>query len=245
MKFLLLPVVVLQIACLIGCSKPALEQPKPNNTDTLPSVDTSVVSDPLDSNAFPFHDGNLNLFRNFFFSSLNPGDANQYFSTRDTSFHGPMPKISLTDAQMANVDILYIYDADYDMHGFMSPHTAGQEFYWNNGYYYYPWLSSSHETIFLDAPNLSTVDMNHLVADPSLFDGMYHNLSPTASDGIFPAGTCIGGRGVAYFAKGQVFGLSFDNGKRGFLLIRPDQEYGWPDFPITGFRTKVDLIVER
>jgi hypothetical protein len=239
MKFAPFLIVCFYISCSIGCSKQETELQKPNETDTIAVVDTPVVSNPEDTIK------KLNFFENIVFSSLKYDDANQYFSTRDTSFHHPMPKGSLTATQMANVDVLYIYDNDYSAHGFMSPYTAGQEWYWNNEYYYYPWLSSSHETIFLNASNLNSENISSLSEDPSLFDELYENLYPVASNGIFPAGTCIGGRNVATFKKGQVFGLLFDNGKRGFLLIRPDQENGWPNFAITGFRTKVDLIVER
>jgi hypothetical protein len=196
---------------------------------------------------------NIQAFDSLVFNAVE--DEDQYFSTFDTSFHGPTSQYDLSATQIKNVDILYIHDYNYDKPGFMNPYIASQEWYWNDDVYYYPWLDSSvNSSWYLTKLNSDEFD------SAKKYDGVFEKyFNDTAvikitSSSIFPDGGIIGGRTNVYATWGvngdlvrtKIFAFkNVASGKRGFLRIRGDQEEGWPDFPITGFRTKVDIIKEK
>ncbi|MCW3465118.1 hypothetical protein [Chitinophaga nivalis] len=216
----IIPVFLIAIIGLAACSK----------KDKTPPISERII-----------------IYDNLVFSALKFYDQNQYFSTFDTSFKRPKGKSDLTETQLKNVDILYFYDWEDSKHGFMDPKTAGKEWYWNNKYYYYPWLSGSKQTVFYTT-ELKGEDFIKVKSDPGLFD-TYFKDTVIAKHPVFPDGSCIGGRStldMKDLARGQVWALkSSASGKRSFLYIRADQEHGWPDYPIKGFSVKVDIITEK
>ncbi len=196
---------------------------------------------------------NIKVYDSLVFNAVE--NENQYFSTIDSSVTYPKSYDSLTASQIKNIDILYIHDYNYDKPGFMNPYIAAQQWYWNDDVYYYPWLSSSVNSELY----LTTLDSNQFDSARRV-DGYLNNCFNDSNrvhlskSQIFPAGGIVGGRNsmqpdwyVNYdLAKGKVFGFyNVGTGKKGLILIRYDQENGWPDFPVTGFRTKVDILKEK
>jgi hypothetical protein len=125
----------------------------------------------------------------------------------------------------------------------MDPHTGSKRWYWDEDIYYFPWLATSKKTEFLSTP-LTTAEFNEAKNYPTSFANSFKD-TIRPQHGIFPHGSTIGGRIYNKLTKGQVWALIFNDGKKGLLLIRQDQDQGWPDFASTGFRTRVDLIREK
>jgi hypothetical protein len=190
------------------------------------------------------------------FSTGGYGDAGQFFSTFDTSVHSPVPLYDLSASQLKNIDLMYIYNFDYDLPGFIDPVTASSsQWYWND--YYTPSLDSSVQTLYY-VTNLTASECVAAKSNPALIETYFKDSTRVGEPvaGIFPAGTCLGGRVGGTGANlnvgadpslelDKVFGfVNVKSGKKGLLHIRGAQSYGWPN-GITDFHTAVDIIREK
>ncbi|MEA3497106.1 MAG: hypothetical protein U9R42_13850 [Bacteroidota bacterium] len=181
------------------------------------------------------------------FADLTFNTTNAYFSTNG-SMTSPVDSNqakTITDI----IDITFIFNYDYTKPGFFDPVARSQEWYWDD--YYSPWLSNAVETRYYTT-NLTKAKFDDATADQSKIGAYFADTSSIvlAPHGLFPTGSCIGGRHTyspssATLSQGQVFGFkNTSSGKRGLLYIRTDQYSGWP-IPISSFDTKVDLIREN
>jgi hypothetical protein len=234
----IIPAALFIFCCyLIACTKN-------DNPEVIPAEDSIPVKIPVDTAVTPKDTVQAYYFENLVFGSLKYGADNQYFSTTDSFFDGPKNRWALDSSRLAHVDILYMFDNNYTAPGFMDPHNAGQEWYWNDQYYYYPWLVNNNQTEFYNT-NISKGDFDNVRKDSTLFEVFFTNgTTEIAPHAIFPAGTIIGGR-QGSLKKGRVYGFkTLKDNKMGFIYIRTDQDYGWPE-PITNFNTKVDIVKQR
>ncbi len=178
------------------------------------------------------------------FTNITFTTRNAYFSTNGTM---TAPVDSNQAKTMTNkIDITFIYNYDYSEAGFFDPKARAQTYYWNG--YYKPWLSTGVETKYYST-NLSKTDFDAAQKDQSKIATFFSQ--PTtiiAPHGIFPTGSCIGGRQTddptsLLLAQGAVFIFqNVSSGKKGLLYIRTDQPFGWPSFSSD---TKVDIIREN
>ena len=178
-------------------------------------------------------------FLNFTFNT-----TNAYFST-DGSMTAPVDE-SQAKTITSKVDITFIYNFDYFEPGFFDPKARSQNWGWDE--YYKPWLSTAVETRYYST-TLTKADFDAAQTDQSKIATYFSNSSTVlAPHGIFPTGSCIGGRDSgpsSTLSQGQVFGFkNTTSGKRGLLYIRTDQSSGWP-FPISNSNTNVDIIREN
>jgi hypothetical protein len=194
------------------------------------------------------------VFTNFTFDAYDYGAA-QYFSTFDTSFKHPLAQSSMTPQQIKNIDLVYIYNSDEWQPGFIDPITASQHNYWDD--YYSPWLDSSVQTNFY-ITTLSPDNFTQAKSNPALIASYFGDSTKMrlAPNGVFPLGTCIGGRQVAgnndpvfgidtHLQLDEVFGFkNVKSGKRGLIHISAQQEKDWP-VPVMDHNTTVDIIKEK
>ncbi len=172
---------------------------------------------------------------------------NAYFST-----NGSMTTpVNSDQAQQISdeIDITYIYNYDYDGPGFFDPIARSQEWYWDD--YYNPWLDNAVKTLYYST-NLTKTDFDEAVDDPANIEVFFNSGSFLLSPhGIFPEGTCIGGRQTLdpdsiELEESQVFGFqNMATGKKGLIYIRDDQQNGWPLSIIGATSTKIDLVIEN
>ena len=233
------------ILLLAGCIKQEILIPPPpgsDNGNTGTSGSTTTVS------------ANVSAFTSMTFDVYD-WEAPQYFSTFDTSFKSPLWQYSMTPAQLKNVDLMYIYNSDWQQPGFIDPLTASVHQYWDD--YYSPWMDSSVQTNFyittLTVENFDSVKSNPSLLRTYFADSTKIRLAPNA---VFPLGTCIGGRQSAggidpvfgmdtQFKLDEVFGFkNVTSGKLGLIHISPNQESSWP-VPLTDHNTVVDIVKEK
>lgn len=180
------------------------------------------------------------------FSGLIFNTTNAYFST-DGSMAAPVDSNQakkITD----KIDITFIFNFDYTEPGFFDPKARSKVWYWDD--YYKPWLSTSVETRFYSTA-LAKADFDAAQADPSKI-ATYFSRSTTvlAPHGIFPTGSCIGGRETGNpesvtLSRGKIFLFkNSSSGKLGLLYIRSDQYQGWP-IPISNTNINVDIVREN
>lgn len=181
------------------------------------------------------------VFKNLTFGS------NAYFSTNG-SMTAPVSGTQAT-AIADVIDITYIYNSDYMEPGFMDPVArSSQEWYWED--YYTSWLNTSVQTRFYKT-TLTKTDFDAAVLDETKIADCFANPATIiAPHGIFPEGSCIGGRQSSdpeslLIREGDVFAFkNMSSGKRGLIFIRLDQSSGWP-LPFIDNNTKVDIIREN
>jgi hypothetical protein len=189
----------------------------------------------------------VTVYEGLTFSAINPNDQNQYFSTIDSSFKISLGKTALTATQLKNVDIIYIHDYNTDSPGFMDPVSAStNRIPTEADIYYYPALDSSISTAFYVTSMIKT-DFDSVKLHPYLFSSYFQDAVVAQGSILFPVGSIIGDPYVnVNLSKEMVIGfMNVKSGKHGFIYVRPDQDSGWPQFAITGFRTKVDIIKEK
>ncbi len=169
-----------------------------------------------------------------------------YFST-DGSMTAPVDSVN-AKAIAAKIDITFIYNYDYSGPGFLDPITRSKTWYWND--YFAKWLNNAVETVYFSTA-LTQADFDAAKADQSKIASLLAGPSVVlAPHGIFPTGSCIGGRessspNSVSLAKGQVFGFkNVASGKQGLLYIRTDQGTAWPQY-IVDQNTRVDIIREK
>lgn len=172
---------------------------------------------------------------------------NRYFSTNGSMKH-PVDKTNALNI-VDKIDITYIYDYDYFLSGFMDPIARTSEYYWND--YYEPWLSGAVETIYYKT-NLTIKDFDLAKTDELKINDFFSDTinMAIAPHGIFPTGSCIGGRKTynpdsELLGRGKVF--AFKNkasGKRGLILIHLLQDNGWP-LALVSHNTRVQIIREN
>jgi hypothetical protein len=181
------------------------------------------------------------------FESLTFNTKYPFFAT-DGSMNFPQDSAKIQD-KLAKIDITFIYSSDFSEPGFMDPKARSQDWTWND--YKLPWLSGSVETRFYST-TLTRAQFDSAKADERLINIYFSdtNKIKTAPHGIFPTGSCIGGRQSTdpeslLLHRGLVFGFrNMGNLKRGFLLIRTDQQNAWPT-AIVSTNTLVDIIREH
>lgn len=170
-----------------------------------------------------------------------------YFST-DGSMSAPVDS-NQAKSISSKIDLTFIFNFDYIEPGFFEPKARSQTWYWDD--YYKPWLSNAVETRFYST-TLTKAQFDAANTDQSKI-GTYFadaNIVKIAPHGIFPTGSCIGGRQSSnpesvLLEVGQVFGFkNTASGKRGLIYIRMDQSQGWP-MPLSNTNTKVDIIKEK
>lgn len=180
------------------------------------------------------------------FPNLTFNPASAYFSTNGT-MTAPVDS-NQAKTITSKIDITFIYNFDYFEPGFFDPIARSQVWYWDE--YYQPWLSTAVETRYYTT-SLTKADFDAAKNDQSKI-ATYFSLSGTAlaPHGIFPTGSCIGGRQSGspesvLLTEGAVFGFkNTSTGKRGLIYIRTDQSYGWPN-AFVDVDTKVDIIREN
>lgn len=186
----------------------------------------------------------VNVHDSLVFEALSGIEDHICFSTFDASFTQPLDRYKITPDQHKNVDILFFYDWEYGNPGFLDPYTSAQSWHWDNQYYYYHWMAGASQTLFYKT-NFTEKEFVKAKSEGSLIDNYFKNVS-IAPHGVFPEGTCIGGRSYNELKKGQVWGLkNVRSGKRSLMFIRFDQDLGWPKTPVYRFATKVDIISEK
>lgn len=171
--------------------------------------------------------------------------TDSYFST-DGSMTAPVDE---TEAQpiVNKIDLTFIYNHDYYEPGFFDPIARSQD--WGSwADYRKAWLSAGVETRYYST-TLTKAQFDTARADQSKIAAYFSDTTSVvlAPHGIFPDGSCIGGRqnNSVLLAMGKVFGFKNTlSGKRGLLYIRTDQGPLWPS-PVYNFNTKVDLIREN
>lgn len=225
--------IFLFVIIIAGCGKDSSEiinvPPQVPVRDSIPTV--------------PVLKPKLYIYEGLTFSAHSYYDQNQYFASGDTTFKTPKPRNQLDSIGFSNIDLLYIHDYNGYDPGFMDPHTASQQWYWNSDVYYFPWLAGSNKTEFFNT-KLTEKEFNDAKTDQGLLTQFFKDTVRAEHD-VFPPGRSIGGRIFNHLKKGQVWALLFHGSKRGLLFIRNDQDYGWPIFPIHGFRTRVDILREQ
>ncbi|MGZ5282745.1 MAG: hypothetical protein ACXWEY_10765 [Bacteroidia bacterium] len=166
---------------------------------------------------------------------------NQFFSTES----GTVPLDSVAAQQVAStIDFTFIYNTDYMSKGIMDPVTRSKDYYWDD--YRRPWLSAAKETRLYDT-KLTKSDFDAAKNDQSKIGAHFKDSTMVilAPHGIFPSGTCIGGRISSSpqslsFRKDHVYGFKIlSTGKMGFVYVHKDQP---SDFSAT---TYMDLIKEK
>lgn len=180
------------------------------------------------------------------FLNLTFNTTTAYFST-DGSMSSPVDS-NQAKTITSKIDITFIFNYDYTKPGFFDPIARSQVWYWND--YYKPWLSTAVKTEYYKT-SLTKADFDAAKTDQSKIATCFSNSSTVlAPHGIFPTGSCIGGRQSSnplsiMLSQGNVFGFkNTTSGKRGLIYIRMDQYSGWP-MPISNFNTKVDIIREN
>jgi hypothetical protein len=178
----------------------------------------------------------------------------KYFSTIDTSFKSTKGFPEMSASQLANVDLVYVYEYVGGMPGFLDPVSASTKRIfpgaYNTDYWYFPELVNSKQTIFYQI-GLNRGDMDSIILHPELLDQYWNDgdagfMTITDGHGVFPPGGIVGARfGSASLAKTLM--IAFKNvasGKRGLMYIRDDQPYGWPA-NIINDHTRVDILKEK
>ncbi|HOY29165.1 MAG TPA: hypothetical protein PLR96_09335 [Flavobacteriales bacterium] len=170
--------------------------------------------------------------------------SNAYFSTTS----GMTQPVNASTAQglAEEIDITLIYDGDYGEVGFFAPLTRSREWYWDQ--FQQPWLSAADSTTIyvttLTPAQFTAAQSNSTLIGTYFADASVVYLAP---HGIFPTGTCVGGRvssspQSAQVAEGTVVGFKNNvTGKRGLIHVRSDQDQLWE---ILTSQTKVDIIRE-
>jgi hypothetical protein len=178
----------------------------------------------------------------------------KYFSTIDTSFKSTKAFSEMSASQLANVDLVYVYEYSGGMPGFLDPVSASTEHVthdaYNTDYWYFPELANSKQTIFYQI-GLNRGDMDSIMLHPELFDQYWNNgdagfMTMAESSGTFPQGAIVGAK-FGYVSLAKRLMIAFKNvtsGKRGLMYIRTDQAYGWPDYIISD-HTRVDILKEK
>jgi len=179
------------------------------------------------------------------FLNLTFNKTNSYFST-DGSMNSPVDS-NQAKTITSKIDITYIFNFDYIEPGFFDPIARSQVWYWNE--YYKPWLNTAVETRYYTT-TLTIFDFDEAQADQSKISTYFSDSNTLlAPHGIFPTGSCIGGRRShnplsITLTDEPVFAFkNTTSGKRGLLRIRSDQAEIWP-FPFDS-NTKVDIIIEN
>ncbi|MFZ4400174.1 MAG: hypothetical protein ACOYO1_09080 [Bacteroidales bacterium] len=182
------------------------------------------------------------------FVNLTFNKVNAFFSTNG-SMSAPVDSTQ-AKAISSKIDITFIFNYDYTKPGFFDPKARAQQWYWDD--YYAPWLNNAVETRYYST-SLTKAQFDAAKADQTKIATYFANTSVRlCHHGIFPNGSCIGGRQTqndtassVLLAMDVVFGFkNTASGKRGLLYIRTDQSYAWPT-PLIDFNTKVDIIREN
>lgn len=180
------------------------------------------------------------------FINLSFNKVNAYFST-DGSMSAPVDS-NQAKTITSKIDLTFIYSSGYDEPGFLDPIARSQTWYWNE--YNKTWLSTAVETRFYST-SLTKADFDAAQADESKIAGYFASANTVlAPHGIFPTGSCIGGRQSSnptsiYIRMEKVYGFkNTTTGKRGLIYVRDDQSTGWPT-PVFSNITKVDIIREN
>jgi hypothetical protein len=164
-----------------------------------------------------------NVWDNLEFTSKTP-----YFST-DGNMTVPV-NAAAAKPIVGTIDISYIYNYDYSKAGFFDPYTRSQEWYWDE--YEEQWLSNAVKTN-LYSTQLSQSDFDAAKNDVSKIGTYFSDTSAVklAAHGIFPLGTCVGGRsssepGEVALQTGGVYGFkNISTGKRGLLFVHQIESF--------------------
>ena len=171
--------------------------------------------------------------------------TNAFFST-DGSIEVPV-NANMAQTMVENIDFTFIYTEGQP--GFFDPIARSQEWSWTDSQL--PWLSEGVETRFYTT-SLTKANFDAAKSDQSRIAGfMAQSTTVLAPHGIYPTGSCIGGRqssspASVLLTRGKVFGFeNVASGKQGLLFIRNDQiDPSWPNIGLSE-TTKVDIIIEK
>lgn len=168
----------------------------------------------------------------------------QVYSSFDTSFHGPRYYQELTPAQLRNVDIIYFFDRDFcETYCFVTSWVVSTPLS-EYQIFYNPSLDSSVQTIYYNT--LYTAD--DFKAARTVPGKIAEMFADTVKVAIYPG---YWGPGTSYGTHWPYIQSSFvvgfqdgPGGKRGFMLISPDQESGWP-VAFNDTNTSVEIVREK